>query len=171
MLKRRDALSPQQRKAAGLQLFRQLKIILQQKQLKTIHCFLPMGSEPDIEPFIDFVLKQELEVICPETLPSRQLKHLRLKSLTQLESGRWGTHHPIGGEQYTGAYDLILVPGLAFDRQGNRLGYGGGYYDSFLKDHPEAHKVGISYPFQLLDHIPTEEHDVNLDEILTGSFS
>lgn len=65
----------------------------------------------------------------------------------------------------TDRIDLILVPGVAFDKEKNRLGRGKGYYDRILKN-CGAYKVGICFPFQLLDRVPTEEFDVKMDEII-----
>lgn len=61
--------------------------------------------------------------------------------------------------------DVILVPGVAFDRQGNRLGRGKGYYDKILKQ-TAAYKLGICFDFQLLDTIPTEQHDVQMSKVI-----
>lgn len=61
--------------------------------------------------------------------------------------------------------DLILVPGIAFDRAGNRLGRGKGYYDKILKK-TTAWKMGICFDFQVLEHVPSEQHDVIMDEVI-----
>ncbi|MFT4755084.1 MAG: 5-formyltetrahydrofolate cyclo-ligase, partial [Salibacteraceae bacterium] len=66
-----------------------------------------------------------------------------------------------------GHYDLIIVPGLAFDNQNFRVGYGGGYYDGFLANQNEALKVGVFYGFQEVESVPTESHDLVLDSIIT----
>ena len=63
--------------------------------------------------------------------------------------------------------DLVLVPGLAFDRQGHRLGRGGGYYDKLLPQLPNAIKIGVGFSFQLVLDVPCELHDVVLDRVLT----
>jgi 5-formyltetrahydrofolate cyclo-ligase len=89
-----------------------------------------------------------------------------LKSLDELESGVYGTSHPINGVEYFGDYDLIIVPGLAFDDRNQRLGYGGGYYDDFMKQYPHAHKLGICYPFQKVKQVPVELHDLKIDDVL-----
>ncbi len=68
----------------------------------------------------------------------------------------------IGGEDV----DFMIVPGLAFDRQGGRVGYGGGCYDRMLKN-TSASKVGLAFGFQLIDHVPLEEHDICLDMVVT----
>jgi len=70
-------------------------------------------------------------------------------------------------EAYTGDFDLIVVPGVAFDRQGNRLGRGKGYYDRFLCQHRSVKKIGICFDFQLIDNVPVEENDIPMDEIIS----
>jgi 5-formyltetrahydrofolate cyclo-ligase len=131
-----------------------------------IHLFLPMGTEINIWPLIEELLASKRMLIAPKTLPKRQLENRILTALDQLEPGVFGTRHPIADTPYTGPIDLIIAPGLAFDAANNRLGYGGGYYDAFLKSHPNAHTLGIFYPFQKLDSVPLEAHDMPLDSVL-----
>ena len=66
------------------------------------------------------------------------------------------------------AIDLIIVPGVAFDRDGNRLGRGRGFYDRMLKSTPNALKVGLAFDFQMLDKVPTEPFDVKMDFVISG---
>ena len=68
---------------------------------------------------------------------------------------------------YTGDFDLIVVPGMAFDAEGHRLGRGRGYYDRFLALHPQVHTIGLCFDFQFVPEIPCEAHDRIIDEILT----
>ena len=70
-------------------------------------------------------------------------------------------------EPYNGGFDLIVVPGVAFDHNGNRLGRGRGYYDRFLSQHLNVRRVGICFDFQLVDEIPTEPFDIRMDEVIT----
>ena len=70
-------------------------------------------------------------------------------------------------EPYTGGFDLIVVPGVAFDRNGNRIGRGKGYYDRFLCQHLEVKRIGICFDFQLVEEVPTEPLDIRMDEVLT----
>lgn len=142
---------------------------IRQQDCQTVHCYLPMGMEIDITPLISKLLAGGLTVVAPKTLPKRKLQHLVLHDLNKLEKGVFGTSHPAGNEEFLGKYDLIIVPGLAFDKAHYRLGYGGGYYDHFLSCHPYACKLGICYPFQLLETVPVETHDVMLDEVLVHS--
>lgn len=77
----------------------------------------------------------------PKTLPKRKLKNLVLNSLDEVENGVFGTTYPMGEELFEGEYDLIIVPGLSFDCNNYRLGYGGGYYDNFIVNYPHAKKL------------------------------
>ena len=65
------------------------------------------------------------------------------------------------------AIDFIAVPGVAFDRNGNRLGRGKGYYDRLLPRIPSAYKAGICFPFQLVEEVPAEPFDIRMDEVIT----
>lgn len=134
---------------------------------KVVHTYLPMGSEIDFYTVINYLLSQKIIVVCPKTLEKPNLQHLVLNSLDKLETGKYGTKFPSGDNEYKGNYNLIIVPGLAFNSQKYRLGYGGGYYDHFLKSHPNTVKLGLFYSFQRNEELPLESHDIPLDIILT----
>ena len=70
-------------------------------------------------------------------------------------------------EPYTGGFDLIIVPGVAFDRKGHRIGRGRGYYDRFLSQHLDVKRIGICFDFQLVDEVPTEPFDILMDEVIS----
>ena len=70
-------------------------------------------------------------------------------------------------EPYTGGFDLIVVPGVAFDRNGNRLGRGRGYYERFLCQHLDVKRIGICFDFQLIDEVPAESFDIRMDEVIS----
>ena len=136
--------------------------------ISNVHCYLPFAGEIDIKPFIQFALNNGITVVIPKTLPKRELENRVLLSLKEddIEVGIKNTLHPRNQEVFQGQYDLIVVPGLAFDSHCYRLGYGGGYYDSFLANQKEALKIGVFYPFQKVEIVPIEDHDVSLDQIL-----
>ena len=81
----------------------------------------------------------------------------------------FGILEPVG-ELYTDydSIDMIVVPGVAFDRQGNRLGRGRGYYDKILKETRAAKKVGICFDFQFVEEVPVDELDVRMDLVVHG---
>ena len=83
---------------------------------------------------------------------------------------QFGIGEPTGEEwKDLGAVELIVVPGVAFDKQNNRMGRGRGFYDRLLKSTPNAVKVGVAYDFQMLDTIPVEPHDVKMNRVITES--
>lgn len=87
-----------------------------------------------------------------------------------LKLGAYGIDEPTGTlfTDYA-AIDLIAVPGVAFDRKGNRLGRGKGYYDRLLPRIPSAYKIGICFPYQLVEEVPAEPFDIRMDEIITAA--
>ncbi len=104
-------------------------------------------------------------------LPAVVNDELELRQYTgpeDLTIGRYGIEEPSGAPfcDYD-AIDLIVVPGVAFDRRGNRLGRGKGYYDRLLPRIPSARKIGICFPFQIVEEIPAEAFDIRMDEIIT----
>ena len=134
---------------------------------QTIHTYLPFRDEVNIHPFIQKAYTQGLTVVTPKTLKNRMLKNIVFAGYDNLEEGKFGTLHPMGELEYEGTYDVILVPGLAFSKEGKRLGFGAGYYDNFLSQHKNARKIGIAYSVQLFEDIPTEAHDIQLNQIIT----
>lgn len=148
----------------------QLEILIINSNSKSVHAYIPISNEIDISPLLQKLLDSNITVICPKTLPKRKLENRILHSLNQLETGIMGTKHPLQADIYQELIDFIIIPGLAFDKKKFRLGYGGGYYDNFLINHPKAQKVGIFFPFQQVDIVPTEPHDIHLDTILVKEF-
>ena len=84
-----------------------------------------------------------------------------------LSKGAFGIYEPDSGIADCAAADVAIVPGVAFDKAGNRLGRGGGYYDRALAGLP-VYKIGVCFPFQLLDRVPSEAHDVRMDEVVSA---
>ncbi|WP_020535295.1 5-formyltetrahydrofolate cyclo-ligase [Lewinella cohaerens] len=166
MLKQRDGIPRSVRKAHSENICEQLWEVILSNKARVIHSYLTMGSEINVLPLLQRALDAGLTVVVPKTLKKRQMQNLVLTDLKNMESGVFGTYHPKDAQEYTGNYDLIVVAGLAFDKKGYRVGYGGGYYDTFLAEHLSAKKIGVSFPFQIVETAPVEEHDVELDAVL-----
>lgn len=81
----------------------------------------------------------------------------------------WNIREPAPGSPPATGIDVYLVPGLGFTREGDRLGHGKGFYDRVLLDRGDALAIGFAFSCQLVDHVPTEEHDVRVDAVVTGS--
>lgn len=165
MLERRDALSLELKREYDNSLTQKLIHEIEANSIKTLHICLPMRSEVNLFPVIDFALNSGIKVVCPKSLKAGILENRILESMDAIEKGVFGTSHP-SGPVYVGRYDMIVVPGLAFSSNMNRLGYGGGYYDRFLVNHQESLKLSTVYPFQIVTELPVEEHDLKVDQIL-----
>lgn len=166
MLEKRNGIDLEFKKNYDNTVCAQLKSIILENNFKVVHAYIPMANEIDIAPLLKQLLALKITVVCPKTCPARVLENRVLHSLNELETGIKGTKHPAAATIYHGQYDLVIVPGLAFDARKFRLGYGGGYYDNFLNSQSSALKVGIFYPFQKVPQVPTESHDVCLNEII-----
>tara|TARA_B110000091_G_scaffold76051_1_gene83756 strand:+ start:5161 stop:5700 length:540 start_codon:yes stop_codon:yes gene_type:complete len=132
----------------------------------TVHCFLHMLSEVNINLLIEWLLQNKIKVIAPKTLSKRKLENRILTSLNEVENGVFGTTHPTSNKEYTDPIDLCIVPGAAFDKSLSRLGYGGGYYDTFLANYPNAEKVAVCFKEQFVESVPTESHDVKMNKVV-----
>lgn len=169
MMQLRNELNLEKKRVYDQLICRQLWAKVLELNAEKIHVYLPMGAEVDLFALIQKALDRDKTIICPKTLAKRRLEHLVLEDLEQLEDGYWGTTHPASGIVHQGSIDLIIIPGLAFDQENYRLGYGGGYYDNFIKDYPKAYKLAVAYPFQIVEDVPKEAHDVQLDAVLYQS--
>jgi 5-formyltetrahydrofolate cyclo-ligase len=137
---------------------------------RAIHCYLPMRSEVDTRPLIANALANGKCVAVPIVVPkATELGHAWLESLAAdaLTPGVFGTFNPRDLRPATpGDWDLAIVPLLAFDRRGHRLGYGKGYYDRLLATSPIT-TIGVGFAAQEIDALPAESHDITLDWIIT----
>ncbi len=132
------------------------------------HTILLYHSLPDEVCTHDFIRKWSAykQVLLP-VVAGNDLELRRYTGPADLKKGAYGIEEPVG-EPFTdyNSIDLAVIPGVAFDVHGNRLGRGKGYYDRLLPHLPHAYKIGICFPFQLLEEIPTEVQDISMDEII-----
>jgi len=127
--------------------------------------FWPLPGEIDILLLLHALAERSWKLCLPVT-PKRgfPLTFRAWKPGDVLEAGRFNTRHPTGPEMVP---DYILVPLLAFDRAGNRLGYGGGYYDRTLAALPAAYRLGCGFAAQEVPNVPTGPGDVTLNAVAT----
>lgn len=166
MLKQRLNLSAEIKKASDSLICKYLEDKIIDINAKVVHSYIPMGAEIDIKPLLENLIKKGITIVTPKTLPKPIMENRILTSFDDLEKGVFGTRHPASPVAYTGGFDFIIIPGLAFDKNNFRLGYGGGYYDTFLAQQPKAFKQGVFYSFQEVPEVPCEVHDIKLDDIL-----
>ena len=123
-------------------------------------------SLPDEVYTFDFIEKwrHEKNIILP-TVVGDDIIPVALNEEKPFKVGDFNILEP-QGERYDGGYDLIVVPGMAFDKDGNRLGRGKGYYDRFLSHHEGVYCIGVCFDFQKVDEVPHEVHDRTMNEVL-----
>ena len=151
--------------ALGIQLARHVLATLPPPPGATIAGFWPMGAEIDIRPLLWALHARGHTILLPET-PKRGnplIFRTWRPGMTMIPE-RFGTFRPTGP---VGVPDILLVPLLAFDRAGRRLGYGGGFYDRTLATLPHAQTIGCAFAAQELDDVPATDHDARLDAIAT----
>ncbi len=139
------------------------------KQARRVMAFLHMPGEIDLDPLIEQALKEQKEVYVPLCLSGRRMEAQQLSSMSAALVGAYGIRTaPAGSAIIDPAdLDLILVPGLAFDGQGNRLGRGAGFYDRFLLRARGETLVAVGWDMQVVPAVPVEAHDMTIPAILT----
>ena len=136
------------------------------KNAKTIYGYLPYNQEVRTVPMLEQALKDGKRVAVPKVYGD-EMKFLYLDDLTAVEKGYSGIPEPIADEPVADDETaLVLMPGLAFDPQGHRIGYGGGFYDKFLSAEPNHPTLALCYAFQMLPSLETEDHDIPVDYVL-----
>jgi 5-formyltetrahydrofolate cyclo-ligase len=136
------------------------------QQAKTIYGYLPYNQEVRTVPMLEQALRDGKRVAVPKVYGDT-MKFIYITDLTQVEKGYAGIPEPVADEPVAAdPTALVLMPGLAFDKEGHRIGYGGGFYDRFLAEEPEHPTIALCYAFQMLPKIETEEFDVPVDCVL-----
>lgn len=138
------------------------------KKAKTVMLYMPLGNEVNTLEIINDALLKEKNVLVPVTdRETFEISAYKITDNTEFEKGAFLINEPKEKIPYDSSkIDLVLVPGITFDRAGGRIGFGKGCYDKFLKD-TKAIKVGFCYDFQVIEHFETSKTDINMDYIVT----
>lgn len=142
---------------------------------RQLFCFVSLPQEPDTLPILRQALADGIVTAVPRCLPGNQMAFYRLTPdcpiAAQLQPGSFGVWEPRETlplcQPDPSLQPVCLVPGLAFDRKGGRLGYGGGYYDRFLAAFPFLRKIGYAPAWAVTEEVPAEPTDQSLDGIAT----
>ena len=136
------------------------------KNAKTFYGYLPYYQEVRTIPMLEQALRDGKRVAVPKCYGG-EMKFIYLDDLSKVEPGYANIPEPIeDGPIADDPTALVLMPGLAFDPEGHRIGYGGGFYDKFLAQEPGHPTLALCYDFQVLDHLATEEFDIPVDCVL-----
>lgn len=137
----------------------------QWQQARTVLLYHALSDEPNLEPLFSADKELLLPVVVGDDLVLRYYR-----DNTSLQEGAFHIMEPTGDDFPIERYSeicLVLVPGMAFDKDGHRLGRGRGYYDRLLPRLSQACKLGVCFPFQVVDCVPYEPHDIAVNRLIT----
>ncbi len=147
-----------------------LKNLPEYQGAKTVHCYVAWRNEVNTNQLIKDTLQTGRRVIVPVIdLSSHILLHSEIKGFDELKKGTFGILEPPKDrfrKVKISEFDLVIVPGVAFDLSGHRIGFGGGFYDGFLGS-VKATKIALAYEFQIVDEIPTRAEDEKVDILVS----
>lgn len=134
---------------------------------KTILMYYSLPDEVNTHEAINILTRHGKKVLLPVVIDNGLMEIRQYNGEEDLRTGAYGIKEPIGKliSDYSDI-DVAVVPGMSFDVSCNRLGRGKGYYDRFLQQIPDIYKIGICFDFQKMKSIPTDKHDIRMNEIL-----
>ena len=176
---KRNSISPEQRKLWSQSACAKAEILLESRSITAFMVYVSFRSELDLSRLIEWGWQTGRDVIAPRCIAEDRSMTLHyLRSWDDLMPGAYGIMEPNPAvtppidDGY--APDVVFVPGLAFDRQGGRLGYGGGYYDRFAETvirgaggQARTLWIGMSFEAQLMANVPLKEHDLIMNGMIT----
>ena len=138
------------------------------KESKCIYCYMAIQNEVDLSLVIRDALLADKTVAVPKVVNKNgQMYFAAINKNDKFENGLYNIPEPSNSKIAPSA-DLILVPGVVFSTKGERIGQAGGFYDRYLRN-SGCHSIGVAYDFQVFDEIPTELHDVPVNEIISNN--
>ena len=129
------------------------------KNAERVLAYVDYNHEVMTRYIIEEAWKTGKEVAVPKVVGNDMIFY-KFLDFSQLEEGYFGIPEPARGETVDWQDALIIMPGVAFDRENHRVGYGGGYYDRFLEKHPQIQRVAVAFDFQMVEEVPTEPTDI-----------
>ncbi len=159
------ALSASQMEAASAALAQQLFAHPLYRRAKTLYAYLSYNQEVRTEGIIRQALKDGKKVAVPKVYGDT-MRFVYIHEGSPISTGYKGIPEPVEDHLAADKTALVLMPGLAFTKEGQRMGYGGGFYDRFLASEPHP-TIALCYDFQLVDSLPTEIHDVPVNIVLS----
>jgi 5-formyltetrahydrofolate cyclo-ligase len=134
----------------------------------SVFCYMSGKDECNTVPILCFCLKHKIPLAVPFCEKNGVMTARRLTSFSQLRRGRYGILEPAPDAEIMDDPTVVIVPGLMFDRNGIRLGRGGGYYDRWLAG-KKCQTIGLCHPDRLVECLPRDEWDISVHMVVTGS--
>lgn len=168
-LGRRGALSPETRAAYSRSICRRLQSLPELRRAKTVLSYMAMPSEADLAALHEVLWAAGVRLCFPVTRGQGQMEAVACGRSGPWNKGAFGIREPAGEEVVPPEdIDAVLVPCVAFDELGTRLGHGGGYYDRYLPMCTQARILALAFPEQIEGSLPTDEHDFPIPTVLTN---
>ena len=163
---KKRAMTPAEIENKSAELGRLLRQTEAYRDAKTIYGYLPDNQEVRTPPMLEQALADGQRIAVPKCYGD-EMRFIFMEDLSLVEKGYANIPEPVtDGPIADDETALVLMPGLAFDREGHRIGYGGGFYDKFLAAEPGHPTLALCYDFQMMDHLETEEFDIPVDTVL-----
>ena len=173
ILEIRDSLNNNEKELIDNKIFNELINTDLYKRSINIFIYISFSNEINTRNIIEKAFKDKKNVFIPKVYKDDKLmKAIKLNSIDELKKNSMGILEPIDDSNYIEKenIDLIVVPGVVFDKEFYRIGYGGGYYDRYLKDiKSKKNKIALAYDLQIVDKIESEVHDIKVDYIITNT--
>lgn len=136
-------------------------------QASTVLMYYALPDEVNTHQALDILVEKGKTVLLPVVINDTEMELRCYSSPADLEMGFFNIMEPVGTlfTNYSDI-DVAVVPGMAFDHRGNRLGRGKGYYDRFLSLLPNTYKIGVCFDFQKMPGVPADEHDIKMDMVI-----
>ena len=136
------------------------------KNAKTVYGYLPYNQEVRTVAMLEQAMRDGKRVAVPKCYGD-EMRFIFMDDLSKVENGYANIPEPIADEPIADDETaLVLMPGMAFDPHGHRIGYGGGFYDKFLAKEPNHPTLALCYDFQMVEYLETEEFDIPVDTVL-----
>ncbi len=169
-LKERDRIPVEERSASQRKITDNIIGSFLYEEARCIYTYVSVKSEADTVPIIKRALMQGKRVAAPRVRGRHTMEFYFIRSLADLqpgfhgipEPGPWCPKAPPPEEDA-----LVIMPGVAFDRSGARIGYGGGYYDAYLENNEKCRRIAPAFSLQIAGEIPMQEHDIRAEFIFT----
>lgn len=166
ILSRRRAMEPEEISQKSKVIAGKAIALLKQRQIKGLLAYWPIHGEVAVESILEYCTASGIQVYLPMVLGENQMTVGQYRGKGTLKVGKWGILEP--REEEKNAYiQLALIPGVAFSHTMCRIGYGKGYFDRYLTQYSHIFKLALAYDFQVVEGIEAEDHDVQMDMILT----
>lgn len=166
--------TPHKKNMWSVNICERLQNIIVKNNITVLFAFHPLPDEVNIWPLVQWIKSNSyIKILLPKVISDTEMSWHEYSNEESLRLGKWNIYEPT-----TNVIDLkhdikcnnaiAIIPGMAFTDTGKRLGRGKGYYDRFLAQYKYIYKIGVCWPYQMIDDLPTNKNDVIMDKVITS---